>query len=156
MIEGPLREPAGSSEGLEVTFIPELLASRTGLACTRGSRPAGSIVPISEALAILPLFVIPITVISNSSGSRALITEAADVSDTSCSPDLPPKIIPNLVFRPFAIIRVFLGAHFLVSMLLVRFDNQSHQVVSNNVILVEIAKSQSLNVPQNCSSLDKP
>ena len=47
---------------LDVTLIPELLASRAGLGCTRGSNALGSIVRISESLAILPAFVIPITV----------------------------------------------------------------------------------------------
>jgi len=80
----------------------------------------------SDALASLPVLVMPITVISNSSGSRALMTEAADVKETSCSPDLPPNTIPSLVFRALVIIAVSLGTHLVFCMLLVGLDDQAY------------------------------
>jgi len=146
--------PGSAAAGVpDVTLIPEQFASRAGLAWTRERSGSGSMERISESLASRPVLVIPIAVTSNSSGSSALMTDAADVNDISCSPDLPPKIIPSLVFRPFAIIAVSLREDLFFRVLLIGLNDQAHEVVPDHIPLIEVAESQPLHISQNRSCL---
>src|SRR4029077_7561197 len=57
-------------------------------------KTSGSIFTALVPTSHRPSFVIPIGTASYFSGSSARITGAAEPSETSCSPDRPPKITP--------------------------------------------------------------
>ncbi len=81
------------------------------------------------------------------------MTEAAEVKETSCSPDLPPNSIPSLIFC-FLAIPVAFGAK-LALVVLICFDDQTHEVVSYYVVFVEVAKGKTGDGSQYVASLDQ-
>src|SRR4030042_5281873 len=57
-----------------------------------------------EELTHRPSWVIPMGTTSYFSVSSALMTDVAETSETSCSPERPPKMTPTLSFLPMALL----------------------------------------------------
>ena len=69
--------------------------SAVNATCWPERSTSGSIFCADPPASQRPALVIPIGTASYRSGSSARITEAAEASDTSCSPERPPKITPT-------------------------------------------------------------
>ncbi len=70
------------------------------------SRPPPSSHEETEALRQIPLFPMNIGSTSYFRGSKFLIIDFADRSDTSCSTDLPPNITPTVNLDKYAILQI--------------------------------------------------
>src|SRR6266705_4481504 len=94
---GMRRRIRGSPVSVTAVVVSVSVFSVWWIGCSAAIKRAGS-VPSSQP----PSLVIPIGTTSYFSLSRFAITEVAEASDTSCSPERPPKTSPTRIFCFFS------------------------------------------------------